>query len=737
MSKLSGMLAFIIWLASGCGERGETGAKRPPLAPSSNLEDGQSQGEEPSTYVLTDLAPYSNPQIVGCLRSGMNYGDMPKLAAVQIDGKFDDWEQIPPATNDPVGDASAQTDFSTVKIARRDNDLAIAVVTNNSDEKYFHVEIGGAFERAGRFEMVRRRLYRGLGSQVSELIGNNLNPKDIVWRPLAQENFQLSVGDSGVELLLKERELGDVLTWPIVWLKFYTQGINEVTSFDASSTAAYGSLVSDEQTSQFAFTGCQFWQGQAEPLHLKLVTDREATLESRQKIDPVETVASWTFALTRAAFDAASRELGGLHLPVGETTVFVTDAKILREPSSLVGALYPDTAYNGVILSARELAVNGADYYPQGAIIERSIAHFIRLKLTGIFAEAPPSLLQAVTQALTDYVVQRTLGYNFWLDYYPDSIAAFISSLDSNEPKPLSSTRWYPKEIGFGHLLSAMIPPKSLLDSWTATAHLVRKGEDPYLALLLALKEIMPDEPARSRLENLWNGWIRQGSYANDFAPIQLIDGDRDGIPSFIETMMMGTNPSVADTDSDGWTDWAEFVGNGDAKISTVKPSVLSPDGSFSDWLELMPQKVIIDRGHTGACPRATDISHYAAVAGQDDIMIGAFAQDYLDGETAAHWEVVLDLPKQEQQLLITMTGGSGQFLVTDSRTGLPLLVRKRAIPMDRGTLEIPLSRLDLGLKPWTLDRNTLKIRIRTIYRLGEDEKFCDETGWFSPEFNQ
>lgn len=735
MCKLPVMLAFFLTLVFACGERGEPASKKPTTSQDTVNDPSTSKADTPSTYVLTDIISYPQTSGTSCLRSDQHSGHIPNLELISVDGKFSEWATVPVAISDPLGDASSQVDFGSVQIARKNGDLAFAIATSEVLAKQISLEFGGAYQIQGRFEMLRRRLYRFEGDRLFELKEYEDSDRS-EWIEVEDAGFQARFGQSGLELVLRQHQLSEVLTWPIVWIKVYSTINGNLSDIDASSNVAFASTISDEKTSLFSFLGCQFWQGQSGSIQIKLVVDREAKVESRHQIEPVDDVAAWSFELVRAGFDAASRELGGLVLPVGETTVFVTNSKMMKDPNVPSGVRYPHSVYNGAFLYAYELAKGSSEFYPQGAIIEQSITHFIKLNLIRRFPSASDQLVRIVSQALVDYVIRKTLGYAYWLDHYLEPVKSFLVALDSKIPRPLENERWLSKEISLGHILGLLVEPAQLLEAWSLASDLSKHGVDLHLALLDALKQSISQEDKRHRLDRLWNGWIRSAEYAQEFNPDQLLDHDSDGIPSLFETLVTNTNPQLADTDADGWTDFSEVIVGGDPRAASVKPSVLVPDGSFADWLELLPQQVIVDRGHTGACPKAADISHYAAVAGDENLLVGAFAQHYLSDEPTANWELVIDLPEQERQLNIKTMGIRG-YQVKDSRTEEILLVRRQAIPMNRGTLEIPLNRVDLGLKPWSFERKSLRIRLRTMYRYGDKDIYCDETKWFHPEFNQ
>ena len=726
------IFGLMIFLAS-CGGRGRDASWQPSPNPESKI-DSVSDTPAPSTHVLTDAFAYVEPAAGPCLKYSDTQGTLPEVNNVKIDGEFSDWNSVSPALTDPLGDAVSGIDFGTVAVARTGQGLALAISMQRDSTADLYFELGGILLRGEQLTRKLRRLFLWGNDGLYEF---NAQAADAgKWLMLKPNQFELVEGVSGVELAMPETLLGDALSWPAFWIKIYTKmRRDDSAEYDASSLAVFSSFLHNE-ASNIGLSDCYVWESQNIPIHLRFVLDKATGVVSRHQINPRETVSNWALAAVRAGFDAASKILGTLELSTAETTIFLVNASGSEEIEFRYSTFRPPAAYDGLLINTVALAYGSTDYFPQGQVFALATAHAVQLHLLAHFPTAPRYLIDSVTQAIVDGIVQKTLGMSYWLDRYLSDISDFLIKRDDASPKPLSKGRWIAKEKAFAHLLGSYVEPVILRDAWIRAAALVRSGHSPDSALVSALEESALAPAIHLSLAKLWTGWVIEGSYSEGLGPEQVEDQDFDGLPKFLEELI-GTRADRPDTDKDGWTDYAEFIGTGDPLVETSNPSVLIPDGEFSDWLELLPKKLIIDRGHVGSCPGTADISHFAAIAGHEELLIGGYASNFSMDDPEALWEVVIDLPNQKAQLLVSMSESSRRFVVKNALSGALMLTRERAPAMSRGTIEIPLNRLDLGLQPWTTDRGSLRMRLRTIYRSAGEEQFCDETGWFSPEFNQ
>jgi hypothetical protein len=177
----------------------------------------------------------------------------------------------------------------------------------------------------------------------------------------------------------------------------------------------------------------------------------------------------------------------------------------------------------------------------------------------------------------------------------------------------------------------------------------------------------------------------------------------------------------------------AELVAGTDPRLESEHPTVIIPDGNFSDWQVLLPQRMFIDKGVNGTCPKAADVNYYAAVANRDYLIISAVATDFWENEPTARWEAVIDLPKQERQVLVTGASDSQDLIVKRVDADIVFKVFRKAFPVAGKTIEWSVHRAAFGLDSYFNEDQGVRVRLRTVFKDGDKERFCDETDWFSP----
>ena len=64
------------------------------------------------------------------------------------------------------------------------------------------------------------------------------------------------------------------------------------------------------------------------------------------------------------------------------------------------------------------------------------------------------------------------------------------------------------------------------------------------------------------------------------------MDPDGDGLPKILE-IKYKTTEDRADSDDDGWSDYAEVLLGSDASNQINHPAGLTMDGLFGDWLDI------------------------------------------------------------------------------------------------------------------------------------------------------
>jgi hypothetical protein len=332
----------------------------------------------------------------------------------------------------------------------------------------------------------------------------------------------------------------------------------------------------------------------------------------------------------------------------------------------------------------------------------------------------------------------RYVGMSYWLDYFSLGVTPLLRASDAQKPVPIpamqpGSAVTAAKITAFGHLLSRDLTSKQIVTAWQAAAQYVQTGDGPDVALKRALIEQRGDDTVLAkRLGALWKGWLENAAYDADLGPGAMADKDLDGLPNFLEAKY-GTRFDKGDSDEDGWSDMAEVVAGTDPLLENKAPAVVVPDGNFSDWQVLLPQRMTIDKGVNGVCPKAADINYYVAIANRDYLIISAVATDFWVDEPAAHWEAVVDLPKQERQVLVTGASDSQELVVKRIDADIVFKTFRRSFPVAGKTIEWAIHRSAFGLDSYFNGDQGVRVRLRTVFTQDDKARFCDETDWFSP----
>jgi hypothetical protein len=734
-------------LLGGCGDGGHGGSGSAPLPAPSPAPSADPL--QLITRVGIDPMGYALPLTSNCLSSTAGAA-LPELPGFTADGRLDEWSTVSPQLSDTAGDAAAGLDLRASAVARVDEDLVLAVPLAPTSGTALFIELGGMVVRKGRLYGEQRILvrWRAAGTGLEEW-------RDDAFVTVSDGVSGVVKGAAGLELRLSRRLLGDAATWPAFWIRLSTQDAATAAG-DSTHAAFFPSLLSGDGAT-FDFSACALWSSQKGSFTIEHVIDRLAAAAPAGF--SIDRAAEAAFQLVRFAYDATQAAVGGRALPIAKLYVVATTGAV----GTPFVSLSPDTeqrdlaaAYGPLTLNVVNLDGSSAVYFPQGTVLRQALAHFLELHLQAAFPAAPSYLRRVVRTALTDQILSRYVGVSYWLDSYLPTVQPFLGADDTKAPEPLAAriaalaADAFPspaarqayaaateaKLTAFGHLLATDYAGEALIDGWSRAAARQNAGESAESAWRKALAAGGTPEQS-ARLKKLWDGWLVEGAYDRAFAPAWLGDRDADGVPAFVERSL-GTRDDADDSDNDGWNDIAEYAAGTDPKAVSDRPAAIMPDGSFGDWLELMPKHVIAagdvrgGRGERG-CPKAAAISHYAALVNRDKLVVGAHAQDFWASERRAKWEVVVDLPATNQQYLVTAVSGSRAILVKDGKSLAKLQTHRRAMALAEDTIEWVIDRQSLGVKAYFNKSDGIRLRIRTVFSDANKDHFCDETPWFGP----
>lgn len=699
-THLSLTLASLVAGFVACGGGG--GGKSPTPTPEPEPAPQPDPGLPLATPVTMNAMSYKLPEQPSCLRK-TRAQTLPKAPdGLVLDGKLADWSALVAWLDDPAGDAPVGHDLGPGFVARSGEDLIVALTAKPAPGAALVIELGGVVTRQGTLHREVRRTFRVRDGVMEEKADAPAGDGVAAWSPIPAGLAAFAVGDDGLEARLSSRLLGDAMTWPLWWVR--TEARAGDTLLDSSEAAYFPSILGSD-TLPYKLSTCDLWTGRRLAVQLVEIQDAAATRDG-SALD-VDQIAERAAQLARAGFDAATAVLGNEPLPVARFVVQSTHAALAPlapAAAAEVGALL----HRGFVLNLADLVPGGIVAFPEGPVVTQIARSVIDLALFSRMPAAPEALRRAFAVALADHMARATLGLSYWIDHLPPRAAA----------------------DGLGHLLGNRFEPAVLRAAWSAAA---TAGGDPVDAVRLALGAAAADQ---ALIDRLWQGWLVTGAHDPAFAPDSLLDRDSDGLPNDYE-IVVGTNPALFDTDADGWSDAAELVAGHDPTSQARTPAQLMPDGSFDDWLELLPKRVHVDRGRSGRCPKAADIDFFGALATRDDLIIGAVAAEFWENEPAAKWEAVLDFTAQNRQLLVTAAGGALELDVKDGQGKTTLRTLRRGIPMARKSIEWVMSRHAFGLESYFNAQDAVRIRLRTVFKDGEQDLLCDETDWFSPNVSQ
>ncbi len=672
-------------LLAACGDRGTRGSDPPaPPAPTHPVDDlslRTSTGLSVMNYALKGLP--------GCSASKVSPPLGPVPTAFAFDGNLDEWSASPGLLLDPSGDAPASSDLTFASLARQGDDLVVAAAWPAGSAVSLELEFGGLVASQ---EVLRADVRLKLRIDRDEL-----------WE-----------------------FLGDVVTWPAWWLRLTsTSPATGLTSVDRAAAAYFPSLLAADYF-PFRFTTCDLWPGQARPFAFFWLQDIPETA--------LGTAPERFNQIARYVFDATSTLLGReAAIPLSSFTVVAT-VNAVEPPSQEAD---PAAAlYRGLVVDVRYLLPQSEEAFPEGRAFVEVATALLDPYLRQVFPEAPGALVVAVRQALLDALVQQHLGWAYWFDHYWPGILPVLSSLEALKVHPaLMASDAAPVPVG--HLLSAVLTSSELLSAWKLAALRRPSAGHSLAAFLGSARDQALTETSRAALDRVAAGWLDEREFDADYGPESLLDHDRDGLAEYIEHKF-GTVSTQVDSDGDGWSDLAEITLGTDPRAASLGPGVVVSDGVFGDWQNLLPKRLIVDRGRSGLCPKAADITFYAAVVGPKELVLAGVAADFWQDEPAAKWEAVIDFPELKRQLLLTAASGAREFLVKDpsdktvAEGGRILRRFLRAAPLAQKTLELGFSLDEFGIRIPLDQLDAVKIRLRTVFHDGQEDRVCDETDWFT-----
>jgi len=724
------VLVGLVTFGISCGGTGGNKEGEPP-APS-QAEAGPPASLGLRTDVGFDPLSYLRPNSGECLQQQDSLQLPLQAKPIVIDGSFSDW--VSPAGNlsDPAGDAIDGFDLTSWKIAASGDDVVLAVAYKVPVDGSLNLEFGGGAVVKNAVRRDLRRLFRVSDGALQQFHNGQ-------WEGVRTEFGVVASGVDGTEIWLSRRLLGDVVTWPLWWVRLFTRDERVGQIMDSTAAAYFPSMLATDQPT-FKVGRCVHWASSVGGVDVSEISTSPGDSGApffglvRLALDRVQSILSRPLPMSHLAILVATADLPEMSQSTGIDPSYTGDGG-----GNALGSAGLAGVYRGLLVDARRFRADRLDDFPEGAFFVETAGQLLDLGLRDIFPRAPILVEQALRQALLDVLVPQQLGKSYWLDSIRPGVAAFLAASTQEQAVPLpsaaaDSASGRTKAVAFGHLLGNELGPAQLLAVWSAAATAAAadtiSGIDAFKAALVA--SCGNDAAKCDRLSSLLHGWLDAAAFVAPFTAAALDDDDLDGLPNFLEARL-GTDPKRADSDGDGWTDMAEWLAGTDPQNAGSHPQSIIADGDFSDWQELLPKRLAVVNTSSGQCPKAAAIEFYAALATPTDLLFGAVASDFWVDEPAARWEIAVDLPKQNRQVLLTSTAGSREVQIFNPNQDAPFRRISRAAPVARRSLELVINRRMLQTEADLSEPGAVRIRMRTAFTSDKKNYLCSQSDWFSP----
>lgn len=658
----------------------------------------QNPENQSSAFLLSDSA-LAIPTL-GCKQpiADARFPDMPPH--LTLDGKLDEWTSR--QTLFVQGELTSEHfEVSNIFGGIDDQSVVLAVGIVKPLTGFLYLEFGGSriFNNATYLE--RTLSLRTDGKQLQEFTANG------DWQPVAQNLYRIVASPTGIEILMSRRYLGEAVNWPVWWLRLYDP--TSPSYHSQSSTRFFGKALQGN-LDEIQLSSCEDWGFKTSGNIFFDELDFFAASGDKQKLDKDQ--KDLTLQSIRASFGAIA------NLPIPTATakkrhrIFITpyplnNSKFLDSEGKVPFDYYtinPQNIFNTSVLPAQKIFVD---------VIPYALRQLIRLHELDA---APTSISDLMAEAIKPSLIKAYVGdryyYENWFDGFSDPLAQ--------------------KNRSVGYMLSETFQTKDL---FTTLNHLFDAAGPVDLNLLSeTLMEFKPESLRDPSL--IFHGWFDSQDFTPAFAPAMLADPDYDGVPTFLE-LKMGTNPNQADTDNDGWSDFAELIAHSDSKNDNSTPKGIVADGDFGDFLKLMPKLINFDKNFNASCPKTLDITHFAALVYKSTLIVGAATSGIGAPEPAGRWEISIVDQRSHRQFTLKHNTSARQFTLTEANTTSDKNLTVNAPYSVSGSgAEWQIDLSWLGLPP--VENNTtasLSLQMRTVMQNGAVLQACDETDAFAPIF--
>ncbi|SME90582.1 hypothetical protein SAMN06296036_101377 [Pseudobacteriovorax antillogorgiicola] len=194
-----------------------------------------------------------------------------------------------------------------------------------------------------------------------------------------------------------------------------------------------------------------------------------------------------------------------------------------------------------------------------------------------------------------------------------------------------------------------------------------------------------------------------------------LSDLDGDGLPQIVEVNLK-TDPSNPDTDGDGWTDFTEFIEGFDPRNPVSYPEGIVFDGSFGEWFDLIPARILVDdRVGTTTCP-GIDLAYYSGLKVDGSLYVGASLIDERSDTESVVWRISVDFAETQNFGIVVDSRQRSYRYVDGPSVNTPFSLGFRDFE-----IKVPIN------AALNVEEVSLQISVE------KSGQFCDDTPWFKP----
>lgn len=717
--RVSTILA-VLFLTS-CGKKGES-ADAPAVAKKEESDSPKGNGvddvEDLKLFTSIDFGKfeYEGSEPIRCKTSLEFRPNFPApVGHVEIDGAKSEWSPENAIFLRQPGENFNLDSISSAHLKLTENGaLAIAIeLEGKVSEPVFRIEMGGMLEDNKSPLIQTLRDIKIENSKVYDYDQGG-------FESVRDSRVAVDASEKVFEVLIPQRVVAEVTNWPAWWIKISLQNSNSRAGFLPASV--FSTKLASGQVA-FQLRECQALVNSI-PTTFRVIATAEAAPAAVSDI-AINLVASAFGDIMKVVLDLEPTSLDQVKGRLNSITSipifigkFKSSPRILPlRPESDIESLSHPIALDVSMLADPTIS------FAESKFRAEALAALSKRVISLAF-HADSTSREILSEMFFQNTIFKSLGRRYWLENFENG--NFEAVFD---PEQLPNSPSIGRKA-LGRLVASQV-------SWRALASkILGPAADPIGPLSApTLKQLLESEIKSDLLSEGWRVWVDREPMTkieNAWGKDAFQDPDGDQLPNYLENVT-GTSAANADSDADGWLDGAEFFEGSDAISAARHPEKLIADGSFSDWLTLIPQKLLNFSGAVGTCS-GIDINLVGAIVRDKDLFLGAATTgQFPTNLQQIFWEIQVQLPSNFKSLILSSRISGGQLKIMDSSNSelLRTIDRPKISAGMAGEWLISLG--DLVPEIESNQAAQAKIRFRILKKNDENIELCDETKWFVP----